>query len=120
MHRILALGLFGIMILTPLSVGSPIDGSFSKRTDLRDDAYSVTKTFRAGERASVLAFAIREAPTSLHISVFNAKNELVAEDKADGSLAGNIGGVIWYPSEDGEYRIEVRMPGVREIYVAVK
>jgi hypothetical protein len=115
MHRILALGLFAVMILTPLSVGSPIDGSFSKRIELREEVFSITKTFRAGERASALAFATREASGNMQISVFNAANELVTEDKSDG-----VGGVVWYPAEDGEYRVVVRHPAAREVYVAVK
>jgi len=120
MHRILALGLFGIMLLTPLSAGSPIDGSFSKPLDLTDEVFSLTKTFRGGERAAALAFAIRDAPGNMQLNVFNAANELVAEDKADGSLAGNIVGVVWYPPDDGEYRVEVRHPAARKIYVAIK
>jgi hypothetical protein len=120
MHRILALGLFGVLMLAPLGAGSPIDGTFSKPLDLTDELFSATKTFRGGERASVLAFAMREAPGNMQLNVFNAANELIAEDKSEGNLAGSIVGVIWYPPADGEYRIEVRHPAARKIYVAIK
>lgn len=120
MHRFLALALFGILILTPLGVGSPVDGTFSRPLDLIDETFTATKIFRNGERASVLAFAVGDAPGAMTVRVFGPANQLVAEDKSDGNLSGSIVGVIWYPPAEGEYRVEVRHPAARKIYVAIK
>ena len=120
MRRILALGCFGVLILTPFGVGSPIGGAFSDNVELVDETWTMTKTFRAGERACVLAVGSREAAANMTITVKDTKGTVIAEDKAAGNLTGNIVAVTWYPPRDGEYRIEVRHPGSRDCYVAIK
>lgn len=122
MRRVLIFVLFALLGVVPLGAGSPVDGMFSQRAELKAGVWSTTRDFRGGEQAAVLALGQNDAPFNLEVSVFNAANELVAQDKADGTLTGNLVGVVWYPPADGPYRIEVRhpTPGVNTVYVAVK
>ena len=124
MRRILALAFFCSMALVPIGVGAPIDGSFSDGEALGPGkVYQRTKTFRAGERACVLAIGdTKSAVVNLEVSVFDQKDKLVASDKGTDTLVGDFICVIWYPPRDGEYRIEVRNPSafVKSCYIAVK
>ena len=70
----------------------------------------------AGERACVVSVGSRASA----LTVKAAQGTVIAEDKAAGNMTGNIVAVIWYPPRAGEYRIEVRHPGVRDCYVAIK
>ena len=122
MRRILALVLLSSLSLAPFGVSSPIGGSTAQSPELQDGVWTTTRTFRAGERACVLSIGNRDDAPNLEVTIRDAKGILIAEDKAGGSLVGNIVAVMWYPPHDGDYRIEVRNPESRskKAYVVIK
>jgi len=123
MRRNAVLAVLAFISLVPFGVSSPIDGTYGEKNDIGSQPWRTTRTFRGGERASVLALGARpdeEFVGKLHIKVFDAKGNLVAEDSGNSNLAGDFVGVVWYPPRTGEYRIEVHSAKANEVYIAVK
>jgi hypothetical protein len=133
MRRIVFCVLLVLLALVPLGRTSPVDRTFGGRVEIAPSGPWVQKrNFLGGERACVLAIGdqtieIKEgehvkAPiVNLHVSIFDGKGTLIVEDKGNSDLTGDVVGVVWYPPRTGEYRVEVRNPGLaRKVYVAIK
>jgi hypothetical protein len=119
-HRTRILASFALVILcfAIVSIGArsaPITGSWSNFVEIDTKVWSQTNKFRGGERAAVLAIG---AGTKMRVAVYDAKGELIAEDKGEGDYVG----LVWYPPRDGEYRIDVSQDGVgaNKVYIAIK
>ena len=121
MRRILALVVLSALISASLGVGSPIGGAWAKYVDV-PDVWTDTKTFRGGERATVMAVGENSPGASLTLAVYDPKGKLVAEDKGKEQPAGDVVAVIWYPPRNGDYRIEIRnsQGRVNRCYITIK
>lgn len=118
-----ALMILCFMILCIAVRSAPIGGSWADKKEIGPKAWSTTRTFRAGERAAILAIGDHEERgVKLHVAVFDAKGVLIAEDKGDSELASDYVGLVWYPPRDGDYRIEVSHTGAAAngCYIAIK
>lgn len=111
------------LVLAPIGISSPMDGSWGERKEVTpSDVVKISKTYRGGERACVMVVAGQQNAANLHLKVFDEKGALVAEDKNNSRLAGNFLGAVWYPPRDGAYRIEVQTLGAAAsmCYIAIK
>ena len=123
MRTIIGLVVLGLFAIVPFGQSSPIDGSYSNsKIKVGSEAYKITKTFRGGERASVLAYGGNQPMVNLHLTVYDAKDNLIAEDKGTSELVGNYVGVVFVPPRTGEYRIELKSATGQPTgcYVAIK
>ena len=122
MRRVIPLVVLALFALVPFGNSSPSSGSFSTdKAETGQQPWTATRTFRGGERACVLAFSRKHEPViNLHLIVYDAKGNVVTEDKAKNNLVGDYVGVVWYPPRTGEYKIELRSPQATQCYVAVK
>ena len=50
----------------------------------------------------------------VHVTVHDAKKNLVAEDKGREMPVGDMAAVIWYPPREGEYTIVIRASDTRK------
>jgi hypothetical protein len=117
MRRILvAIGLT-VLLLTPFSSGAPIEGTAWMMVKVPEGRSSdgvvsepghlqYNRTFVAGQRACVVAIGDHKPPVDVEIKVFDAKNQVVAQDKGQGP-AQDFAAVMWYPPRQEQYRIEV-------------
>jgi hypothetical protein len=99
------------MFAVCLSTGHarPLDGVYARQTDVPADGLTMTKRFRSGERASVQAVHTeKKQKTTVHIAVYDSKDNLVAEDTGRDPPSSDMVAVIWYPPRDAEYRIVIR------------
>jgi hypothetical protein len=126
MRRILILVALALLAFVPIGTTAPVGGAWSsgERVNVEPSRpWSKVMTFRAGERAAVLALGDHKPVVRLHVSVYDvARNQLVAEEKMDSEKSGDLAGVVWYPPRDGDYRIEVRHDGnsANKLYIAIK
>lgn len=104
----------GFCALTPFGVAGPVEGVTAGFFDIPAEGLTVTKRFRGGERASVQVKGDHKSPTIVHITVHDAKNNLVAEDKGRELPVGDMASVIWYPPREAEYRVTVRVSEARK------
>jgi hypothetical protein len=94
-------------------------GQKFKRVVASDQPFEVELNFKRGERATVIVKADRlEVPADLFLEVRNLKGQLITRDDAGGHFAA----VIWYPPQDGIYKIKVSAKTTDKIgcYVAVR
>ena len=123
MRRILILVFLVSLALAPIGIGSPTDGSWADRKAVpAADVLKISKSFRGGERACVLALGGQKEVANLRLEIYDPNGILVAEDKGNNSLTGDFVAVIWYPPRDGKYRIELHNPGAiaNLCYIAIK
>ena len=123
MRHVVPLVLLSLLALVPVGVSSPVDGSSTSKHDVGPSPWTTTRSFRGGERATVLAFSLKHEPVvNLHLLIYDAKGNLVAEDKASNNLVGDYVGATWYPPRTGEYKIELRNPSGASVpcYIAIK
>lgn len=110
MYRLAAL--VGLLFVGFVSIGvaGPITGGFAKQEKIGtgSDAWKTTQRFRGGERAAVLVANKSEAAARFHIAVYDAKGNLVVEDKNQESSKEDLVSVFWYPPRDAEYRVEIK------------
>jgi hypothetical protein len=119
MVRILVAVFVLALLLTPFGNSSPLTGSFVEKPTVGPEPWSITKTFKGGERAGVLAVGGRAKDSiQIQLAVYDAKGALVVEDKGSGGTAS----VIWYPPRTGEYKVELTSPSKAAVkcYVAFK
>jgi hypothetical protein len=84
-----------------------------------DQPFEVELNFKSGERATVIVKAVKlEAPADLFLEVRNLKGQLITKDDAGGHFAA----VIWFPPQDGIYKIKVAVKGADKVgcYVIVR
>ena len=127
MVRLIILVGVSLLSFVPFGVSSPVDGGLASRPEIGGgQTYSVKKSFRAGERAAVLALIqaarVDASMVNLSIAVYDKKGTLVVEDKAVGSAQFDFATVFWYPPRDGDYTVEVSNTSSLPvpIWVAVK
>ena len=112
MFRLAILVVVGMVAFVPFGAGSPVDGSLANKQEIGPgQSYRLTKSFRAGERAAVLALiqATRADVSSVNLGivVYDKNGTVVAEDKAVGNAQYDFTVAFWYPPRDGEYVVEV-------------
>ena len=111
-----AVGL-AMLALAPLGQGAPVNGTswaYEKVTagTIRDGVVSepgclhFNKTYVAGQRACVVVIGDHDPIVDVEVKVYDAKSNLVAHDRGDGS-ARDFAAVMWYPPRQEAYRIEV-------------
>jgi hypothetical protein len=123
MRAYVSIAVLATITLVPLGLSSPIDGTYGKKNKVTEQPWRTTRTFQAGERASVFALGNRaddEVVGKLHIKVLDAKGNLIAEDQGNSNVVGDFAGVTWYPPRTAEYRIEVHSAKANEVYIAIK
>ncbi|MSU80762.1 MAG: hypothetical protein EXS16_22080 [Gemmataceae bacterium] len=127
MIRLAILVCVGLVAFVPFGVGSPVDGGLAGKQDIGPgQSYRVSRSFRAGERAAVLALVqssrVDSAAVNLSITVYDKKSTVVAQDKAVGNGQHDFAVAFWYPPRDGEYVIEVNSTSgfAVPVWVAVK
>lgn len=123
MRYVIGIVLLSLPALVPFGQSSPIDGSYSNsKIKVGSEPWKMTKTFRGGERASVLAYGGNQPMVNLHLAVYDAKDNLIAEDKGNNELVGNYVGVVFVPPRTAEYRIELKSATGQPTgcYVAIK
>src|SRR5438132_1149425 len=84
-----------------------------------DQPFEVELNFKGGERATVIVKANKlDAAGDLVLEIRNLKGQLITKDDAGGLFAA----VIWYPPQDGIYKIKVTAKGADKIgcYIAVR
>jgi|SRR5262245_4043474 len=114
---------FLVMLLSGLLVGigdgSPLTGkrAFAERIP-GADSHIFREKFRGGQRACVIVRGDHKPVVNLALSVYDAKDELVAEDRGGGDYVA----VIWYPPRDALYKIKVHNPGIEynDCYISLK
>lgn len=111
-----------LFLVAPISIGAPIEGGSAKFEEIGTETWKVVKRFRGGERAVILAANKSKTAAQLHVSVFDDKGNLVAEDKNKAGSVEDMVGVVWYPSRDHDYRIEIKnLEGnVSSCYITIK
>jgi len=102
---------------------SPLKGGWALQTKVPGgQSLQLKGTFKAGERACVIAIGDHRPTVPLHLKVVDAKGNLVCEDKNGGDYCA----VTWYPPRDGVYEVSVAVPSIggeadyNTLYVAVK
>jgi hypothetical protein len=123
MHRYISIAALTMITLVPFGVSSPTDGTYSDRNKIDSEPWRTTRTFVGGERACVVVFGDRgeeDVVSKVHIKVFDAARQLVVEDAGNSNLAGDFGGVAWYPPRTAEYRIEVHSAKANKVWIAIK
>ncbi len=108
MHRLAA----GIAVLflafVSICAAGPLSGGFATQEKVGGDPWKTTQRFRGGERAAVLVANKSDKSSHFHITIYDAKGNLVAEDKNPEPSQEDLVSVFWYPPRDGEYRVEIR------------
>jgi len=106
-------------LLVAVGHGSPLTGkrAFEERIGGQDN-FILREKFRGGQRACVIVRGDHEPIVNLVLSVYDAKDQLVAEDRGGGDYVA----VIWYPPRDALYKIKVHNPGVDHnvCYISLK
>jgi hypothetical protein len=123
MHRYVAIAFLAVLSLVPFGASAPVGGTYSERNEIISEPWRTTRIFQGGERASVFALGDRpdeEFIGKLHVKVFDAKGNLVAEDAGSNSLVGDFVGVSWYPARTAEYRVEVHTEKSNKVWIAIK
>src|SRR6516165_3711991 len=132
MSRVLMwVGVF-LLALVPSGTGAPIDGSLwirtivpagtvSGETVTAPGTWSITRTFKAGERACVIVIGDHRPIVDVEVKVYDSKERLVAKRRGT-EPAPDFVGVAWYPPREEKYRIEVSSYGkeYNECSVAIK
>ncbi len=77
---------------------SPTEGHSYQRIVIGNPPAVEKKTYKGGERASVIVWSQDSTPARL--SVYDSAGKLVGRDVGQVGLT-----VIWYPPRDGEYKI---------------
>ena len=132
MPRVLmGVGVF-LLALVPSGTGAPIDGSSWARTRVPEGSgagdtmtepgmLSISRTFKAGERACVIVIGDHRPIVDVEVKVYDSKERLVAKRRGT-EPAPDFVGVAWYPPREEKYRIEVSSYGkeYNECSVAIK
>ncbi len=119
MRWIIALVGLALLAVAPFGSGAPVDGPSWSRKKVaggsgageggaasQPGTLDFTKTFLAGQRACVIVIGDHDPVVDLEIQVFDAKGNLVAQDKGQGT-ARDYAAVMWYPPRQEPYRIVV-------------
>jgi hypothetical protein len=114
---LVAIPLLGLGV--SIGLGGPIDGPTWKTERVgAKGRKELVRTFAAGERACVIAIGDHKPVVELTLTVYDEKDEVVAQDRGTGE-AGDFVAAIWYPPREASYRIVIDSPGVEYNDVAV-
>ncbi len=133
MRRLLLLSVLAMSALVSSGTTAPVNGPewFRKRVEkatsneqgeTRPNKLVFTKTFKGGERASVVAIGDHQPIVPVGIQVRDKEGALVAQDIGSGAKTADFAAVVWFPPRDGEYTIIILNFGAEynDIAVAVK
>src|SRR4051794_13867937 len=107
-----------LLFLTGAALAGPVDGPTAMKIEVPATKPSevgetdLTRTFRGGERATVIIIGDHRPVVDLEVRVYEVKaggeGKLVTRD--GGSGGRDIIGVSWVPTRTGPYRIVIRNP----------
>lgn len=133
MRRIVFLGVFALLGLVPVGVGSPVEGpsGASKRVPAgtvgeggkitEPGILEFSKVYAAGQRACVIVIGDHDPVVDVEIKVYDSKNNLIVQDRGQGP-AQDFAAVMWYPPRQETYRVAVHSYGkeFNKCYIAIK
>ncbi len=131
MRRLLLLSVLAIAALVSRGTSAPINGPewFKKRVEkaspdpqggkLQPSSIAFNRTFKGGERASIVAVGDHEPIVPVGIRILDKNGDLVAQDLGAGEKTADFAGVVWYPPRDGVYTIVILNFGVEYNIVSI-
>jgi hypothetical protein len=133
MRRTFFLGVFALLGLVPVGIGSPVEGpsASNKRVPAgtvgeggkitEPGIYEFSKVYAAGQRACVIVIGDHKPVVDVEIKVFDSKNNLIVQDRGQ-EPARDFVAVMWYPPRQEIYRVAVHSYGkeYNECYIAIK
>jgi hypothetical protein len=121
-RTLIFVGLLMLAVAMP-GHGGPVDGSSWTKVQVpagggsiqggnasEPGTWSLTRTFAAGQRASVIAIGDHDPVVDVEIKIYDSKNQLVVKRRG-AEPAPDFVMVTWYPPREENYKIEVNSYG---------
>lgn len=122
MRRTLSLCALALLAVVPFGRSAPLDGpEWTRQRIAQGGTLELVRAFAGGQRATVIAIGDHRPVVNLTITVYDARDNVVARDEGSGP-AGDFVAAVWYPPREGRYRVVLHNAGVEynDVAIAVK